>query len=93
RLTPLQTCAHPFLDELRNPATKLPSGKALPPLFDFTLQELSIEPALNRVLIPGYTGTLPLISGATEASGNNSLTGSVSQKEKESGNDTDRTQE
>uniref|UniRef100_A0A7E4W104 Glycogen synthase kinase-3 n=1 Tax=Panagrellus redivivus TaxID=6233 RepID=A0A7E4W104_PANRE len=81
RLSPLQTCAHPFLDELRNPATRLPNGRALPPLFDFTAQELQIEPALNRTLVPGYAGTPP--SGASASAGagnggNNSTTGSVS---------------
>jgi serine/threonine protein kinase len=36
RLTPLQSCCHPFFDELRDPATKLPNGRPLPPLFDFS---------------------------------------------------------
>jgi glycogen synthase kinase 3 beta len=95
RLTPLQTCAHPFLDELRNPNTRLPNGRALPPLFDFTTQELSIEPALNRALIPGYNGTPPSAGAAGSSSGgnNNSSTGSTSQKDKESGNGTEKAQE
>ena len=38
RLTPLQACAHTFFDELREPGTKLPSGKDLPVLFNFTEQ-------------------------------------------------------
>ena len=74
RLTPLQTCAHPFLDELRNPNTKLPSGRPLPPLFDFTPQELSIEPNLNRILVPGYSGsgTPPGNASGSTASGSGS---------------------
>lgn len=56
RLTPLQACAHGFFDELRNAATRLPSGRALPPLFDFTAHELSIEPTVNHMIIPGYAG-------------------------------------
>ncbi|CAI4230189.1 unnamed protein product [Auanema sp. JU1783] len=32
RPTPQQACEHPFFDELRNPETKLPSGKPLPRL-------------------------------------------------------------
>jgi len=36
RMTPLQACAHPFFDELREPGTRLPAGKDLPPLFNFT---------------------------------------------------------
>jgi serine/threonine protein kinase len=92
RLTPLQTCAHPFFDELRNPNTRLPNGKPLPPIFDFTKEELSIEPALNRVLIPGYNDTPPS-AGSSTGGNNNSATGSVSQKDKESGNGTAKAQE
>ena len=37
--TPLpQACAHTFFDELREPGTKLPSGRELPVLFNFTEQ-------------------------------------------------------
>ncbi|RWS07773.1 hypothetical protein B4U79_15346, partial [Dinothrombium tinctorium] len=36
RITPLQACAHTFFDELRDPNTRLPHGKELPPLFNFT---------------------------------------------------------
>lgn len=38
RMTPLQACAHPFFDELRDPSTRLPGGKDLPPLFNFTTE-------------------------------------------------------
>jgi hypothetical protein len=38
RITPLQACAHTFFDELREPGTKLPSGRELPVLFNFTEQ-------------------------------------------------------
>lgn len=92
RLTPLQTCAHPFLDELRNPSTRLPNGRPLPPLFDFTPQELSIEPTLNRTLIPGYNGTPPAGTSSNQAANNNSATGSGSQST-ESGNGNAATQE
>lgn len=34
----LQACAHTFFDELREPGTKLPSGRELPVLFNFTEQ-------------------------------------------------------
>ena len=44
RIAPLQACAHPFFDELRNPATRLPSGRPLPKLFDFNAVEFGIEP-------------------------------------------------
>lgn len=38
RLTPLEACAHPFFDELRDPKTVLPNGQPLPP-FLFTFSE------------------------------------------------------
>lgn len=36
RLTASEAMAHPFFDELRNPETKLSTGRDLPPLFNFT---------------------------------------------------------
>ncbi|XP_016424025.1 glycogen synthase kinase 3 alpha a [Sinocyclocheilus rhinocerous] len=47
RLSPLQACAHAFFDELRQPGTRLPSGRELPPLFNFTTtdgSEGSVQP-------------------------------------------------
>ncbi|XP_073982048.1 glycogen synthase kinase-3 beta-like isoform X6 [Rhodnius prolixus] len=52
RISPLQACAHPFFDELREPNTRLPNGRSLPPLFNFTEQELNIQPSLNSILLP-----------------------------------------
>ncbi|KAJ8945289.1 hypothetical protein NQ318_002746 [Aromia moschata] len=52
RISPLQACAHPFFNELREPNTRLPNGNELPPLFNFTEHELSIQPSLNSVLLP-----------------------------------------
>ncbi|KAH8311418.1 hypothetical protein KR044_006178, partial [Drosophila immigrans] len=53
RISPLQACAHPFFDELRNePNQQLPSGRALPPLFNFSEYEKTIEPKLMSVLLP-----------------------------------------
>jgi len=54
RITPLQACAHTFFDELREAGTKLPSGRDLPPLFNFTQQELKTQPSLNSQLIPSH---------------------------------------
>jgi len=34
----VQACAHTFFDELREPGTKLPNGRDLPLLFNFTEQ-------------------------------------------------------
>ncbi|XP_078060163.1 glycogen synthase kinase-3 beta-like, partial [Mustelus asterias] len=36
RLSPLESCAHPFFDELRDHSTRLPNGHELPELFIFT---------------------------------------------------------
>ncbi|XP_034484958.1 glycogen synthase kinase-3 [Drosophila innubila] len=53
RISPLMACAHPFFDELRNdPNQTMPSGRPLPPLFDFSDYEKNIEPKLMSALIP-----------------------------------------
>ncbi|XP_046599287.1 glycogen synthase kinase-3 beta isoform X3 [Neodiprion lecontei] len=54
RMTPLQACAHSFFNELREQCTRLPNGRELPPLFNFTEQELQIQPTLTPILIPKY---------------------------------------
>ncbi|KAF9930320.1 regulator of ime2 [Linnemannia zychae] len=54
RFTPIEAMIHPFFDELRNPETKLPNGKDLPPLFNFTPLELSIRPDLIPMLVPRH---------------------------------------
>ena len=36
RQSPIDACAHHYFDELRDPATRLPTGRELPPLFNFT---------------------------------------------------------
>ncbi|XP_024965533.1 shaggy-related protein kinase alpha [Cynara cardunculus var. scolymus] len=40
RSTALEALIHPFFDELRDPATRLPNGRFLPPLFNFKPHEL-----------------------------------------------------
>jgi serine/threonine protein kinase len=50
RITPLHVCVLPTFDLLRQSSTRLPSGGALPPLFNFTDTELAIEPSLNAQL-------------------------------------------
>ncbi|XP_014277984.1 protein kinase shaggy isoform X7 [Halyomorpha halys] len=47
RISPLQACAHPFFDELRDPTTCLPLGRPLPPLFNFTEQEKELNKHLS----------------------------------------------
>ncbi|XP_050300449.1 glycogen synthase kinase-3 beta isoform X3 [Anthonomus grandis grandis] len=77
RISPLQACAHAFFNELREPGARLPNGNELPPLFNFTEQELSIQPSLNSILLPrglqsgqGAEGS----SGQENASGGGSAT-------------------
>ncbi|KAF8046852.1 hypothetical protein N665_3380s0005 [Sinapis alba] len=59
RCTALEACAHPFFDDLRDPNVSLPNGRALPPLFNFTPQELAgASTELRQRLIPAhYQGT------------------------------------
>ncbi|KAJ8334395.1 hypothetical protein SKAU_G00400340 [Synaphobranchus kaupii] len=54
RFSPLEACAHAFFDDLRQPGARLPSGRDLPQLFNFSPVELSIQPQLNPTLIPPH---------------------------------------
>ncbi|XP_028051256.1 shaggy-related protein kinase theta-like [Camellia sinensis] len=55
RCTVLEACAHPFFNDLREPTTSLPNGRPLPPLFNFTPQELAgASPELRQRLIPEH---------------------------------------
>lgn len=54
RVKPLEGCAHAFFDELRNETIKLPNGKQIPPLFDFTEHERSVDQKLLEKLIPDH---------------------------------------
>ncbi|BFZ13840.1 hypothetical protein BsWGS_16878 [Bradybaena similaris] len=75
RMTPLEACAHAFFDELRDPAIRLPSGRELPLLFNFTPTELLIAPALNATLIPPHarTANVDIAVNANVAANNSSL--------------------
>lgn len=57
RLSPLQACAHSFFDEIRDSSMRLPSGRELPKLFNFSAQELNSSPTLLSVLIPDHAKT------------------------------------
>lgn len=37
----LEACVHSFFDELRDPNTRLPNGRPLPPLFNFKPQGMN----------------------------------------------------
>jgi glycogen synthase kinase 3 beta len=54
RPTAIEALIHPFFDELRSHDTRMPNGRELPPLFDFTRMELSIRPDMNQRLVPGH---------------------------------------
>jgi glycogen synthase kinase 3 beta len=54
RPTGTEAIAHPFFDELRNPDTRMHTGNSLPPCFNFTLEELSIQPELAEKLVPPH---------------------------------------
>eukprot|EP00960_Hanusia_phi_P004057 118769-Hanusia_phi.AAC.3 len=53
RITPMQSCAHAYFDELRDPNLHLPNMK-LPPLFDFTPEEMRAGGELMRKLVPPH---------------------------------------
>lgn len=55
RLSAIESMIHPFFDELRVEGTRLQTGRELPKLFNFTKEELSIRPDLNRQLVPTWT--------------------------------------
>ncbi|KAJ2228368.1 glycogen synthase kinase 3 [Coemansia sp. RSA 1286] len=54
RPSAIEAMAHPFFDELRDPETKLYNGADLPELFDFTVEELSVDPSLIPKLVPPH---------------------------------------
>lgn len=64
RLTPIDACVHLFFNELREDGTRLPSGRPLPQLFNFTPLELAIKPSLESKLIPSYMKRQPVVGGA-----------------------------
>ncbi|EPB75133.1 kinase domain protein [Ancylostoma ceylanicum] len=49
----IETLAHPFFDELRNPdLEEMPNGKLMPRIFDWLEREVNIRPDLNRKIFP-----------------------------------------
>lgn len=54
RLSAIEAMCHPFFDDIRVESTKMPNGKDLPRLFDFTREELSIRPDLVHQLVPSW---------------------------------------
>ena len=55
RLSGYQALMHPFFDELRSPELSLPNGKELPPLFEFTHEEIGFFGVdLLKQLVPPH---------------------------------------
>lgn len=54
RLSAVEAMCHPFFDELRTGDQTMASGKSMPPLFDFTREELSVRPDLIGRLVPDF---------------------------------------
>ena len=55
RIKPLEGCAMPFFDELRDQSLHLPGNRAPPPLFDFKPQELfEHPPSIRQKLTPEW---------------------------------------
>ncbi|OQS06268.1 Glycogen Synthase Kinase 3 beta [Thraustotheca clavata] len=53
RIKPLEAMAHPFFDELRQEDFALPNEAPLPPLFNFTADELRhVEMSIREILVP-----------------------------------------
>jgi serine/threonine protein kinase len=48
----IETLLHPFFNELRQSGTVLPNGQPLPPLFDFSQEELALAPGIESRLRP-----------------------------------------
>ncbi|XP_033247373.1 protein kinase shaggy isoform X2 [Drosophila miranda] len=68
RITPLKACAHPFFDELRLEGNHtLPNGRDMPPLFNFTDHELSIQPSLVPQLLPKHLANRSSAGGQAAA--------------------------
>ncbi|EGF76935.1 hypothetical protein BATDEDRAFT_20902 [Batrachochytrium dendrobatidis JAM81] len=68
RPSSVEAMIHPFFDEIKKPETKLPNGRDLPELFNFSALELSIQPELNRQLVPPHAEPLLKLKGIDLAS-------------------------
>ncbi|KAI9297588.1 Pkinase-domain-containing protein [Neoconidiobolus thromboides FSU 785] len=54
RLTAVEAMAHPYFDELRETKVLYSQDRQIPELFDFSEQELSIQPEVNHRLVPRH---------------------------------------
>ncbi|XP_037037259.1 glycogen synthase kinase-3 beta-like isoform X2 [Bradysia coprophila] len=79
RMTPLQACAHPFFNDLRECNQRLPNGRELPPLVNFSDQDArafintNLQPqTTNETVISGGGVTPPGTSPAVAATSTSS---------------------
>ncbi|SPO38936.1 probable glycogen synthase kinase 3 alpha [Pseudozyma flocculosa] len=54
RLTAVEALCHPFFDELRTGEIRMPNGREVPALFNWTKEELSVRPDLIPRLVPQH---------------------------------------
>ncbi len=54
RLTAVEALCHPFFDELRTGEIRMPNGREVPALFNWTKEELSVRPDLISRLVPQH---------------------------------------
>ncbi|TVU03783.1 hypothetical protein EJB05_50671, partial [Eragrostis curvula] len=59
RCTALEACMHPFFDELRDPNTRLPNGRPLPPLFNFRSQ---VNSAASKFILSQTYQLFPILT-------------------------------
>ncbi|KAK4705422.1 hypothetical protein P7C70_g779, partial [Phenoliferia sp. Uapishka_3] len=54
RISACEAMTDPFFDDIKVPGKTLPTGMPLPPLFNFSREELSVRPDLLRRLVPPH---------------------------------------
>lgn len=69
RMSAIEVIAHPFFDELRQPHTRLHHGRRLPPLFNFTPEELQIRPDLKDRLVPAHVEDADAFASSPNSTG------------------------
>eukprot|EP01041_Mallomonas_annulata_P001850 gene1850-3594_t len=59
RCKAIESCSHPFFDELRDPNTMQPDGTPIPDyFFQFTAEEAALCPSMATVLVPPHKAAI-----------------------------------
>ncbi|KAJ3609193.1 hypothetical protein NHX12_023717 [Muraenolepis orangiensis] len=58
RFSPLEACSHGFFDELRQPNARLPSGRELPPLFNYSTADGTGSDSSQHSSVPGSLNSI-----------------------------------